>query len=112
MTATSDITVEKVENAILVPGAALRFTPPVQKEQTQSGGSLISKLLPRPPSQSRQREDVSTDKTQQQVWVLQDGQPVAVPIAVGATDGVSTEVLKGEIEPGMAVIVDTVSAKK
>lgn len=112
MTATADITAKKVENAILVPSAALRFTPPVQKEQAQSGGSLISKLLPHPPSQSKQSEDVSADKTQQRVWVLQDGQPVAVPIAVGATDGVSTEVLKGEVEPGMAVIVDTVSAEK
>jgi len=55
---------------------------------------------------------VSADKTQQRVWVLQDGQPVAVPIAIGATNGATTEVLKGEIKPGMAVIVDTVSAKK
>jgi HlyD family secretion protein len=113
MTATADITVKKVENAILVPSAALRFTPPVQQEeQSQSGGSLLSKILPGPPPQSRQRQDVNTDKTQQRVWVLKDGQPVAVPIAVGDTDGVSTEVLKGEIEPGMAVIVDTVSAEK
>jgi HlyD family secretion protein len=113
MTATADITVEKVENAILVPSAALRFTPPVQKQQSQpGGGNLLSKILPRPPSQSRQHEDVNTDKTQQRVWVLQNGQPVAIPIAIGATDGVSTEVLKGKIEPGMAVIVDTVSAEK
>jgi HlyD family secretion protein len=112
MTATADITVKKVENAILVPSAALRFTPPVQKQQSESGGSLISKLLPGPPRRSRQHENVNTDKTQQRVWVLQDGQPVAVPIAVGDTDGVSTEVLKGEIEPGMAIIVDTVNAEK
>ena len=112
MTATADITVKKVENALLVPSAALRFTPPVQKEQTSSGGSILSKLLPHPPSRSKQREDVSADKTQQRVWVLQDGQPIAVPIAIGVTNGVTTEVLKGEIKPGMAVIVDTVSAKK
>jgi len=61
---------------------------------------------------SRQHENVNTDKTQQRVWVLQDGQPVVFPIAEGDTDGVYTEVLKGEIEPGMAVIVDTVSAEK
>ena len=30
MTATADITVKKVENAILIPSAALRFTPPVR----------------------------------------------------------------------------------
>ena len=32
MTATADITVKRIENAILVPNAALRFTPPVQKK--------------------------------------------------------------------------------
>jgi HlyD family secretion protein len=112
MTATADITVEKVENAILVPSAALRFTPPAQQKQAQSGGSLLSRLLPHPPSRSKQREDVSADKTQQRVWLLQNGQPVAIPIAIGAADGTMTQVLKGEIKPGMAVIVDTASAKK
>jgi HlyD family secretion protein len=112
MTATADITVKKVENAILVPSAALRFTPPVHQKQAQSGGSLISKLLPHPPSETEQREYVSPDKTQQRVWVLQDGEPVAIPIAIGATDGLMTEVLNGEIKPGIAVIVDTVSVGK
>ena len=112
MTATADITVKKVENAILVPNAALRFTPPMQKEQTPSGGSILSKLLPRPPSQSKYHEDVSTDKTKQRVWVLQDGQPVAIPIVVGSADETFTEVLKGEIKPGMVVIVDTLGAEK
>ena len=36
MTATADITVKKVENAVLVPSAALRFTPPVQEEKKPS----------------------------------------------------------------------------
>jgi len=31
MTATADITVNKVENAILIPSVALRFTPPVDR---------------------------------------------------------------------------------
>ena len=33
MTATADITVKKVQDAVLVPGAALRFTPPVQSRK-------------------------------------------------------------------------------
>jgi HlyD family secretion protein len=35
----------------------------------------------------------------------------AIPITTGATDGVMTEVTGGEIEPGMALVVDLVSAK-
>jgi HlyD family secretion protein len=107
MTATANITVMKLEDAILVPSAALRFTPPVQEVQAQSGGNLLSKLMPHPPDQSRQREEISTDKTQQRVWVLQDGLLVAVPVEIDATDGISTQVVKGDIKPGMEVIIDT-----
>ena len=113
MTATADITVKKVEDALLAPNAALRFTPPVQeKEAPSSGGSLISQLLPRRPgrSNSKKREEVNGDKKQQRVWVLRDGQPVAVPVSVGASDGIMTEVTSGDVEPGMALVVDTVRA--
>jgi HlyD family secretion protein len=111
MTATADITVKKVEDALLAPNAALRFTPPVtEKKAPSSGGSLISQLLPRRPGQSgsKKREEVNGDKKQQRVWVWRDGQPVAVPVSVGATDGIMTEVKIGDIEPGMPLVVDTV----
>lgn len=112
MTATADITVKKVENAIIVPNAALRFTPSVKETEDPSrGGSLISQLLPRPPrSFSKQREEVNDNNKQQRVWVLRDGQPAPVSVTVGATDGIMTEVVAGDIEPGMALVVDTVSA--
>ncbi|MBI4831417.1 MAG: efflux RND transporter periplasmic adaptor subunit, partial [Candidatus Lindowbacteria bacterium] len=63
MTATADITVKKVEDAVLVPNAALRFSLPVQESQPSSqGGSITSKLLPRPPRRaSKQEEKDSTD---------------------------------------------------
>ena len=41
----------------------------------------------------------------QQVWVLQDGQPTAVAVEPGATDGRMTEVRSSALQPGMAVIV-------
>jgi HlyD family secretion protein len=40
MTATADITVKKVEGAVLVPSAALRFTPPAPAEKRPSRGLL------------------------------------------------------------------------
>jgi HlyD family secretion protein len=112
MTATADITVKQVEDALLVPTAALRFSPPAQRQvKRKTGGSLISQLMPRPPRpETTPREEVSTDKKQQQVWALRDGQPVAVPVSIGATDGIMTEVTGGGIEPGMTLIVDTLSS--
>jgi HlyD family secretion protein len=112
MTATADITVKKVENAILIPSAALRFTPPVQEEIKASTG-LVGSLLPRPPrAASKQDEDASVNKKQQRVWILKDGQLSAIPVMVGSTDGSMTEVMTGDIKPGMALVVDTVSAEK
>jgi len=114
MTATADITVKKVENAILVPSAALRFTPPIQEEKKQekkSSGSLVGSLLPRPPSSaSKQGGDVPTNKKEQRVWILKDGQLSAIPVTIGSTDGSMTEVVAGDIEPGMALVVDTLGA--
>lgn len=110
MTATADITVKKVENAILIPSAALRFTPPIQEEKKPSPG-LVGSLLPRPPSSaSKQREDVAANKKQQRVWTLEDGELLAIPVTIGSTDGTMTEVVTGDIKPGMALVVDTVSA--
>jgi HlyD family secretion protein len=111
MTATADIIVKKIENAVLIPSAALRFIPPFQEEKKSSTG-LVGALLPRPPrTGTQQREDI-TAKKQQRVWTLKDGQLAAIPVAIGSTNGSLTEVVTGEIQPGMAVVVDTVSSVK
>ena len=107
MTATANITVQKVENALLVPSEALRFSPPARQQKKSSRG-LVGMLLPGPPRMTKSEEVVDTNKRQQTVWVLRDGQPVAVPVTVGATDGTVTEIVSGEIQAGMPVIVDTV----
>jgi len=106
MTATANIVVEEVEDAVLVPNAALRFTPREREEPTSSG-SLVGRLFPRPSSSSSKGgQHRGTDRNQQRVWILQDGRPVPVPITVGATDGIMTEVVQGDVEPGAPLIVD------
>lgn len=111
MTATSDITVNKVQNALLIANAALRFSPPAHKEQASTGdGGLVSRLIPRPPrAGSKSRDQVIVDNKQGRVWVQRDGQPVAISITTGSTDGIATEVIAGDIEAGMVLIIDTVS---
>ena len=107
MTATADITVTTIEDAILVPNAALGFAPAVtEKTSASRGGSLLSRLFPRPPHLGSKRAEPDGDNKQKKVWVLRAGQPVAVPITTGATDGILTEVTGGEIEPGMVLVVD------
>jgi len=107
MTATADIVVKEVKDALLVPNGALRFTPPLTEEKTASGGNLISKLLPRPPRpSSKTSEGASGRKREQSVYILRDGRPFAVPIEIGDSDGTLTEVISGDLRVGMTVIVD------
>jgi HlyD family secretion protein len=111
MTATADITVKKVENAILVPSAALRYSPPIQQEEKSSTG-LVGALLPRPPRTTQQRNDTTTNGKQQRVWILKNGQLSSVNVTTGATNGLMTEILTGDFQPGMEVVVDTIAAGK
>ena len=111
MTATADIIVKKIENAVLIPSAALRFTPPVQQEKKSSGG-LVDSILPRPPSSGNKQIGNNTEKKRQEVWKLTNGQLSAVSITIGSASGGKTEVLEGDIQPGTMVAVDTVTVVK
>lgn len=111
MTATADIVVKHIANAVLIPSAALRFTPPVQEEKKSSGG-LINSILPHPPRQDKKETADNGNKKQQRVWTLKNGQFSAVAVTVGSANGGMTEVLSGDIQPGAAVVVDTVTSVK
>ncbi|MFD1744258.1 efflux RND transporter periplasmic adaptor subunit [Rhizobium helianthi] len=102
MTATADVTVQSVKDALLVPNAALRFTPPAAAAQT--GGSVLSRLFggPRPPG-ARNRSGQTSEGGNRQgrtVWVLRQGQPQPISIQTGATDGQFTIVKSGELKEG------------
>ena len=109
MTATAEITVQTLKDVLLVPNAALRFTPPPEKEASKGASSLMGAILPRRPHPARSQRDSGG---RQRVWTLVDGVAVAIPITTGATDGVMTEVIDGELEPEMVVITDTLSSAK
>jgi HlyD family secretion protein len=109
MTATADIVIKRIEKALLIPNGALRFTPPVQQEKEPSGG-LVSSLLPHPPAPETQQPDAAGSRKQQRVWTLRDGELHPIPVTIGSTSSGMTEVVAGEVQPGMAVVVDTVSS--
>jgi HlyD family secretion protein len=108
MTATAVITVEQLQDVVLVPNAALRFTPPQTGKTQRRGGGVFGSLFRRPHS-SRRRNNADSDAGKK-VWVLADGEPVAVAVQTGASDGRFTELRSGDIRPGQRVLVDAVSA--
>ena len=113
MTATADIVIRKVEAAILVPNVALRFSPPVKKKPSPGPpGGLMQKLLPGPPRRNSPRKGNINTASQEKlpcVWTLCEGRLLPIPVATGATDGIMTEVKRGNVEPGMVLAVATVS---
>ena len=116
MTATAEIVTAERENVLLVPNAALRFTPPQPAEAQSSGGGLVASLLPRPPRSLAPRRQSANAKgsksAARQIWILRDGQPVAVPVTVGSSDGRMTEVTGEGLEPGLSVITASLGAAR
>lgn len=111
MTGTAEITTITRENVLLVPNAALRYTPPASTDGAKktSGRGLLGVLIPRPPAPVRKAQPTTTSGTPR-VWALRGGRPVAIEIRTGATNGRVTEVVGGPLEAGMQVITESVSA--
>jgi HlyD family secretion protein len=106
MTATATITTVEHSDVLLVPNAALRYTPAsTTAAAPAAGNSIVSSMMPRPPGSGSKRR-AGTDTAQvRQVWVLDGGQPRAVPVTPGVSDGRMTEVTSEQLQPGMALIV-------
>ncbi|MFV0664438.1 efflux RND transporter periplasmic adaptor subunit [Denitromonas sp.] len=110
MTATAEITTLEKAGVLLVPNAALRFTPSAARGERKQ--SLVSSLMPRPPRQEKTVKLKDPVAGERQLWVLRDGQPVAVTVKTGATNGRMTEIVAGDLAAGTAVITDAVSGAR
>lgn len=107
MTATAQITVDRRDDVLLAPNAVLRFAPPEEKSEQESGGMLLNKILPRPPRpESTPRGNLNANSKEQQVWTLANGQLTDITITKGLSDGKMTEVISGDVEPGMELVTD------
>ncbi|MCW4461586.1 efflux RND transporter periplasmic adaptor subunit [Sphingomonas sp. BT-65] len=108
MTATAEIVTLQKNNVLLVPNAALRFTPSDGNAQQASGGGMAGALVPRRGRRGGQATEKSATITRgarQTVYVKgADGQPQAIQVTTGDTNGQVTEILSGDLKEGMEVI--------
>ncbi|MFO7543793.1 MAG: efflux RND transporter periplasmic adaptor subunit [Thiobacillus sp.] len=112
MTGTAEITTLTRENVLLVPNAALRFTPETAgATQKKSSRSVISALMPRPPRQAPKARETARDGRTPRVWVLRDGQPAPLEVKTGATNGRVTEITRGELKAGMEIITEATGSQ-
>jgi HlyD family secretion protein len=77
MTASTQIVLDQRKNVLRIPNQAMRYAP----------------MGAAPPSSGEPR-----------VWVLRDGNAVEIPVSLGLDDGNFTEVIRGDLAAGDAVI--------
>ena len=110
MTATAEIITARRDDVLLVPNAAVRYTPPAENAadaQKKKGDGIVGSLIPHPPRVPRKSAAAAQSKDgKQQLWILRNGAPVPVSVATGATNGRLTEIVATELEPGVEVITE------
>ena len=114
MTATADINVAQVKDVLIVPNAALRFTPPTASdEKAGEKKSFVQSLIPRPSRRGgpggggRPGDEPPVAKKtpgQARIWILRDGKPQAMTVRTGLTDGRHTEIMGNELSEGLPII--------
>ncbi len=110
MTATAEITTSARDNVLVVPNAALRFTP-ANGNAAKKDTNLVASLLPRPPARTDQRKTNGKGNIPK-VWILKDGVPNAVDVKAGLSNGRQTEILEGDLPAGARVITEVEKQKK
>ena len=104
MTASAVINTASRTNALLVPNAALRFSPPEPEAEEQSS-SILASLLPRPRFHTRSRSaSGGKEGGAKNIWTLENGVPVPLSVTVGMTNGTLTEISGEKIREGLNVI--------
>jgi HlyD family secretion protein len=100
MTATADIVVKEIADTLLIPNAALRFSP--------TEDELKRFRMPQPES-AESEDDAHEAKTRkhQKVWIVQNGKLIQISIIIGDSDNLNTEVKGGDLKPGDLLIIKT-----
>lgn len=103
MTATADITTSAKNDVLLVPNAAFRFKP--ADTSAQSGGGIASAITPRFRRGGTDRGATVGRGGSQSLYVQEDdGSLKPLTVVTGDTNGTETEVISGDLKPGMKVV--------
>jgi hypothetical protein len=79
------------------PASAPKAAKPGNKSTAQSADTIDQLFAPLPPVESRGR-----------AWLYMDKQLKPVQLRLGITDGTNTELLSGELQPGMELVTGVI----
>lgn len=99
MTATIDFIIEERTDALHIPNAALRFSPP---DDLTCNADSHDNSAPKDPG--KVADTPKPNNTQTTLWVLQDNGPSCVRVTLGITDGARTEIVDGNLQENDRVI--------
>jgi HlyD family secretion protein len=101
MTANVSIVVAQKDQTLKVPTAALRFMPPKsERDRHEVDGQAVSVVERHSTAKSNE------ELRQKTVWkLMEDGSLAPVPVQIGISDGVATEMLSEALAEGELVIV-------
>lgn len=105
MTAQARVITQRRENTLLIPGAALRFTPPQGVELAAAG---FSGKAPRAKGERQgEREKLAPGTMRAVVYTQEGGQLRPVPVVIGISTSQAAELIKGDLKEGDQVVTGT-----
>lgn len=114
LTARLQFEVEDRHDVPLVPNAALRWTPAVHQVSPAHRHEFTASLRQEAASHEKSKTKTRGDKgyeTRGTLWVRDDGFVRPVPVTVGLTDGLSSELTGGEVPEGTELVVGLAAAE-
>ncbi|MBI5071256.1 MAG: efflux RND transporter periplasmic adaptor subunit [Deltaproteobacteria bacterium] len=100
MTANVTFIYAEKDDVVRIPNAALRFRPPPDLLKGSGGaGAARAGGNARAPREGETRD-------RRTLWVLREAGPAPVRVRTGISDGSTTELVEGELQPGDKVITD------
>jgi HlyD family secretion protein len=107
MTANATLIAKEHKGVLTVPNTALRFSPTQATADPKKKGISLA-FGPNASKGGAPKSGAQTASTAgaKKIYILQDGQPKAIAITSGISDGRMTEILSGDLRAGMLVITE------
>jgi HlyD family secretion protein len=105
MTANVSIEVDRKENVLKLPPAALRFKPKNDSADAK-GGKHPATIDPAVKGGGRDGVKGSRKGKGPQVYILKEDKPAAVPVKTGIANGTAIELTDGDLKEGDEVIIE------